>query len=44
MKGTFMTTERTIVAVDDDPELLEFLKETLVNAGFAVFAKLSLDQ
>ncbi|MFH1380248.1 MAG: response regulator transcription factor [bacterium] len=30
-----MTTKK-ILAVDDDPELLEFLKETLINAGFSV--------
>lgn len=28
--------EKKILAVDDDPELLEFLKETLVSAGFNV--------
>ena len=34
-KEEFMV-QKKIVAVDDDPELLDFLKETLINAGYSV--------
>lgn len=31
-------TAKKILAVDDDPELLEYLKESLTNAGFSVIS------